>query len=578
MRRILRRTSRHWKKSFCASTSRSMSQPGSLDRRCAMFRSIWSKTLRDYRVAILAWGFALGLFAAVDFAESTPTTIATFGSLAPLFHVLGDPYQIQTPEGFITWRIMELFVPLAISFWPILAGARLVRGEEERGTMDVLLATPQSRMRLLLSKIGALVIALLLIAMLFALGIVAGDARLGAHVDGVRALLAGLNLSLLAFFFSMVALLISQFTTSRAVSAGWVSGLLLLSVLLDSTGRLLNGSWVQYLSPFYYYNLNRPLIPSFPDQPLAAVLLASLAVLCAGVSLVLFARRDIGRAAFSWQRTYVHDNHQAMRSLSQAERAVSTRGVGLHALATGGWSAFWWGLGVVFVCVYCLVIALSSQVFNKLVQETPLLRQLFFDTPTSSNAAVLGTFLFTFMPALVVIFALTLALKWAADLENGRLELILATPNSRSRILLERFGANVLVVLLAPILTWFAILIGAQLAHLAVDQGRIFAASFNMFPMALITIGLVYAMAGRLRYAAVLGLLSAYIALSFMQELLEGMIPMPSWVMSLSIFHLYGNPIFLGVNWNNFLAMTAVALLLLVISLLQFRSADIELG
>jgi len=217
-------------------------------------------------------------------------------------------------------------------------------------------------------------------------------------------------------------------------------------------------------------------------------------------------------------------------------------------------------------------------VFNKLVQETPLLRQLFFDTPTSSNAAVLGTFLFTFMPALVVIFALTLALKWAADLENGRLELILATPNSRSRILLERFGANVLVVLLAPILTWFAILIGAQLAHLAVDQGRIFAASFNMFPMALITIGLVYAMAGRLRYAAVLGLLSAYIALSFMQELLEGMIPMPSWVMSLSIFHLYGNPIFLGVNWNNFLAMTAVALLLLVISLLQFRSADIELG
>ena len=265
-----------------------------------MFRSIWSKSLRDYRVPILAWGLGLALFGAIDFAESTPTTLAVVGSLAPLFRFLGDPYQIQTPEGFITWRIMELFVPLAICFWPILAGARLVRGEEERGTMDVLLATPQSRMRLLLSKIGALVIALLLIALLFALGIVAGEARLGAHVDGVRALLAGLNLSLLAFFFGCLALLFSQFTTSRAVSAGWVSGLLLLSVLLDSTGRLLNGSWVQYLSPFYYYNLNRPLIPSFPDQPLAAVLLASLAVLFAGVSLLLFARRDIGGLAFSW--------------------------------------------------------------------------------------------------------------------------------------------------------------------------------------------------------------------------------------------------------------------------------------
>ena len=543
-----------------------------------MFRSIWSKSLRDYRVAILSWGIGLGLFVAIDFAESTPTTIAAFGSLAPLFRFLGDPYAIQTPEGFITYRIMEVFVPLAISFWPILAGARLVRGEEERGTIDVLLATPQSRMRLLLSKVGALLIALLLIAVLFALGTVAGEARLG-HVDVLRALLAGLNLSLLAFFFGMVALLISQFTTSRGAAAGWASGLLLLALLLDSTGRLVNGSWVQYLSPFYYYNLNRPLIPSFPDQPAGALLLLGLSLLCAGMSLVLFARRDIGRPAFSWQRKSANGNHQALRSLSQAERAVSTRGVGLHALATGGWSAFWWGLGVVFVCVYCLVIALSTQqVFYKLVQETPLLQQLFFDTPTNTNAALLGTFLFTFMPALVVAFALTLALKWAADLENGRLELILSTPNARPRILLERFGANVLVVLLAPILTWIAILIGAQLSHLAVDQGRIFAASFNMFPMALITIGLVYALAGRLRYAALVSLLSAYIVLSYMEELFEGAITMPVWLMNLSIFHLYGNPVFLGVNWTNFLGMTAVAIVLLVISLVQFRYADIELG
>src|SRR5438876_12146216 len=182
--------------------------------------------------------------------------------------------------------------------------------------MDVLLATPRSRTRLLLSKLSALLIALILIGLLFALGLLAGQARREGHADVVRALHTGLNLSLLAFFFGCLALLFSQFTTSRAMSAGWTGGLLLLSVLLDSTGRLLNGSWVQYLSPFYYYNLNRPLIPSFPDHQLAAVLLAILAVLSAEASSLLFASRDIGRAAFSWQRTYVHDNHQAMRSLS----------------------------------------------------------------------------------------------------------------------------------------------------------------------------------------------------------------------------------------------------------------------
>jgi len=544
-----------------------------------MFRNIWSKSLRDYWVAIMAWGFALGLFAAIDFAESTSTTIVTFGSLAPLFRFLGDPYQIQTPEGFITWRIMELFVPLAICFWPILAGARLVRGEEERGCMDVLLATPRSRTRLLLSKLSALLIALILIGLLVALGLIAGQARLEGHANVVRALLAGLNLSLLAFFFGCLALLFSQFTTSRAVAAGWVSGLLVLSVLLDSTGRLLHGSWVQYLSPFYYYNLNRPLIPSFPDQPLAAVLLASLAVLCAGASLLLFARRDIGGLAFSWLGKQEPGNHNALRSLSQAERALSTRNVSLQTLRRDAWSAFWWGLGVVFGCVYCLTIALSTQqAFYRLTQEAPLLQQLFFDTPINTNAAMLGTFLFTFMPALVVAFALTLALKWAADLENGRLEVLFSTPQSRGKVLLARFGANVLVVLLAPILTWLAVLIGAQLAHLAVNQGRIFAASFNMFPMALITLSLVYALAGRLRYAALVGLLSAYIVLSYIEELFEGTITMPAWLMDLSIFHVYGNPVFLGVNWTNFLGMIGVAIVLLVISLVQFRHADVKLG
>ena len=96
------------------------------------------------------------------------------------------------------------------------ARARMLRGEEERGTMDVLLATTPSRARLLLEKVGALAIALLVIAVLFALGVVAGEAALGGgHVDFVRALLAGLNLSLFAFFFGMVALLFSQLTASR---------------------------------------------------------------------------------------------------------------------------------------------------------------------------------------------------------------------------------------------------------------------------------------------------------------------------------------------------------------------------
>ncbi|TMC85270.1 MAG: hypothetical protein E6J10_08295 [Chloroflexi bacterium] len=527
------------KRSSCASMSRSSSLRRSPDRRCTMFRSILSKSLRDYRVPMLAWGFGLLVFMAAEVAMATPTVVTAYLSLVKILSFWGDPYAMNTPEGYITFRYLETAWPILLSIWPILAGARLVRGEEERGTMEVLLATSQSRTRLLLEKVNALVIALLVIAVLFAVGVVGGFAALGGgHVDFVRALLAGLNLVLLAFFFGMVALLLSQVTTGRRAAAGWTSGLLILFVFLYMTGRELNGSWVQYLSPVYYYNLNRPLIAGFPDQPLAALLLLGLAVLCLGGSVFLFARRDIGRSAIESQREVASSRQQALRSLSRAEREVSTRTVGLQTLFADGWSSFWWLLGIVAFCALWQFLTPGIQKFvNQVVQQTPWLAHYLYDTPTNTNTALLGTIVFAFAPALVVILALTLALKWSSDLEDSRLELVFSTPQSR------------------------------QLA-----------ASFSMLPPALITIGLVYALAGRLRYGAVLGIVTAYLVLSYLQESLEGNIQFPGWVTSLSIFHLYGNPAFLGMDWTNFLGMTGVAIALLVISLLQFRYVDIELG
>lgn len=543
-----------------------------------MFRTVWSKSLYGYRVAILSWGIGLGLLMLVGFAAATPGIILGFVSLAPLFRFLGDGFAIQTPAGYITFRYMGVIVPLMLSIWLILAGAQLVRGEEERGTLDVLLATPRPRSRLLLEKIAALGVASVCVAVLFALGAVAGEATL-QQADMGRALLAGLNVSLLAFFFGMLSLLISQFTTSRGAAAGSASAVLVITLLLDITGREVNGSWVQYLSPFYYYNLNHPLISSFHGSATGPLVLIGLSVVCIIGSLMLFVRRDIGRAVFSWQRRTGDVKLQAVRSLSRAEHAIATRTVSLQALSTQGWAAFWWLFGILLFGVYMVLLTPSIQKpFYEMVQNTPWLAQVFFDTPINTNSALLGTVLFTFMPTLVIVFAMSMALKWSADLENGRLEMVFSTPTSRSRVLLERFGATFAVVLLAPLLTWLTLMIGAQIDNLTVNQARMAAASFTMLPPALIIMGAIYALAGRVRYALLLLLLTVYIVLAFFEEGIEGMVQLPTWLMSLSIFHLYGNPVFLGMNWGNFWGMTVVAAALLLIGLVQFHYADIERG
>jgi ABC-2 type transport system permease protein len=544
-----------------------------------MFRSILSKSLRDYRVPIQGWGIGLGLLMVAGLAAATPALREAYASIAQSLRFLGDPFATQTPEGYATTRYLELFAPLILSVWAILAGARMLRGEEERGTMDVILATPQPRTRVILEKLLAVVIALLLIALLIALGTIAGESRTDTQVNAGRALLTALNVSLLAFFFATVALLISQFTSSRGAAAGMASGLMILSVLLDGTGRTVSGTWVQYLSPFYYYNLNRPLIPSFNDAPAAGLLLLGLSLLFAVISVILFFRRDSGRPAFAWQRNHTNDKQQVELSLRKAERDISVRSISLRALSAQGWASFWWLLGIVAWCSFLvLLIPSAQQPLKNALAQSPNLNKLYSGSEIATNAGFLSALVFGLGIALVVIFAMTLALTWASDLENGRLELLLGTPTSRQRMLLERFGAVLLMVLLAPVLAWLSIVTAAQIANLRIDQGHVIVASFSMLPPALIIVGLVYALAGRLRFGAVLGIVTAYIALAFLAEFLKALLNLPNWLLSLSIFHQYGSPAIDGMNWGAFLGMTSVAIVLLLIGLVQFRYADVERG
>src|SRR5260370_16641869 len=154
-----------------------------------MFRTIWSKSLRDYRVPILSWGIGLGLLMAIIFAGATPALRDAYASVAQSFRFFGDPYAVQTSEGFITTPLLEVTLPILFSFFPILAGARMVRGEEERGTMDVLLATPQPRTRVILETLVPLIIALLLLAVLMALGTIAGESAANTQMHFGIALL-----------------------------------------------------------------------------------------------------------------------------------------------------------------------------------------------------------------------------------------------------------------------------------------------------------------------------------------------------------------------------------------------------
>ena len=72
------------------------------------------------------------------------------------FFGLGDNVDYTSAIGYLNGELFSFMVPLLLLIAAIGAGARATAGEEERGTLELLLANPISRRRLVLDKLAAL--------------------------------------------------------------------------------------------------------------------------------------------------------------------------------------------------------------------------------------------------------------------------------------------------------------------------------------------------------------------------------------------------------------------------------------
>jgi ABC-2 type transport system permease protein len=547
-----------------------------------MLTSIYIKTLRGYWIPILGWGLGLalvlyGTLSAFATQFSSPQARNEFVALANAFRFLAEPIAVTTPGGFVTWRTLGT-LPVMLGIWSVLAGSRLIRGAEERGTLDIVLATPHSRTRVLAEGIAALFTAHLLIGLLIGLGALGGMAAANEPVSVGRALLAGLNIGLLDFCFALFALLVSQFTSRAGAAAGAAGGLLALSWSLDGASRVVaGGAWLGRLTPFRLYNLNKPLIVSYAAHPAAFLGLLALTVLCGVLSVPLFVNRDLGGVA--WVRRGTARRPDTAAALDSAAGEAGLRGVLPLALRTDLPSIGWWvfGMGGITLLVIGITRSTKDSISNAL-SSSPAFSEIFARAGLASDAGFLSGLLFFFLPLMVAVYALAIAVGWARSLDSGYFELVLATPVSRPRVFLDSWGATVVGLLIAPLILWVLSLLGIRIWGLNVAGGPLLAAFFGFLPLELLIAAFVYLLAGRLGAGATLGIGGGLLVVSFLLELVGPLLKWPATVLGLSIFHQYGAPIVEGARWGNWLAMVALAAALLALSFVRFTRSDLQRG
>lgn len=545
------------------------------------FKSIYLKTLRDFRVAILGWGLGMGLLMYTILSTfpslvETPQARASLVSLASSFSWLAAPVAVDTPGGFAIFKVG--FLILLITLWPILACSRMLRGEEERGSMDTLLSTPHSRGQVALEKLAAVWTALLAMGLLIGLITFAGGKHVSASFGLGDALLFGLNIALICAVFGSLALLISQFTRERGTATGLTGGLLLVFIVLDMVHRVIpNSEWLSRFSPIYYYNLNKTLVPGYSLNSGAMLLLLALTILLSGAGIWLFVRRDIGGTVATVggqllpEQTVQHARPLPVNDWSL--RTVYTRSLGLIAVA-----ACWWTLGIAGFAAWMIVVVRQTETqLATIYASSPFLKNLVTKVgggDSATNASLLSAF-FLILPLILMAFAVTQVNRWSSDEEDGRLELVLSTPQPRLRVLLGRFAALTTAIVLMGVLTLAAAALASAATGLKLDGGNLAAASLGMIPLGLLIATIGYLLSGWLRTAIDTGLLSFLLVIWFFITFVGPELSWPDATLHLSAFYYYGTPLLDGLSAGNILAVLIVCVVALALASLRFMRKDI---
>ena len=519
--------------------------------------AIARRTLADSRVRDLSFAalFALVTFSSASAYRSDYPTLHerlnfahTFGGNASVRLFYGEPFDLLTVGGFTAWRAGG-FLTIFAALSGMLAAVRALRGEEDRGSAELLIAAPLSRSRAFASALAGCATALCGIWAVLTLALLA--ARLPA---GESAYLASATLAPAAVFLGVGALA-SQIAPSRRVALELAGGALMAALVVRVAADTTSLHWLRWLSPLGWSEQMRPFTGA---RPAVLALPAAAALLAGGAAWRIWLRRDLGSGLLASRDSA----EPRLRGLSSATA---------FALRSERVSFAVWVLGSGF---FAFVIGVISKTVSSVGISSSLRRQLARVGVSSLTPAGYIGLCFLFFLLFVSAFACAQIAAARHEESEERLQALLALPLGRARWLGGRLGlalAGIVVLSLADATLAWA---GAAAAHAGVSFTSMLEAGVNCVPVAVLFLGLAalaFALLPRASGAIAYGLL----AVAFIWQLLSGVLQAPHWLRGLSPFDHVGlapeQPLQLGAAG----VMLALALLLAALALGAFRRRDL---
>ncbi|MFF1635427.1 ABC transporter permease [Leifsonia sp. NPDC058248] len=531
--------------------------------------------LRRDRWQLVIWLLSIALLALFS-AESIQTTYGNAAGRVELLKLaIANPAILMlrglpqgTGLGAVTFFEIFTFLALLAGLMSTFLAVRHSRAEEESGRAELVASTPAARILPTVATLIHGVLANAALAVLVGLGfIAAGLPAYGSFVAG--AAVGGAGIAFLA-----VGLLLAQLMMTPRGANGFASAVVVLAYVLrgigDATGTItgdgthMRSAWPSWLSPIGWgeqsgaYTTN-DWTPLLLDLGLAVVLMA--------VVFWLQSVRDSG-AGFVPERAGRAD-----------ARSTLSGPLGL------AWRLQWptilgWTVGGLFTGL--LAGALGSVVSSSVANDPALanIRKALGTIGSGGSGPLTQIFIsaiFSIVGVLAAACATQVIIRLRQEEAGGSAEIMMSTPLSRVRWLLEFLLdgviAVVLVLLAAGLASGLSAVSAGEGASIINDS---FAAAAAQLPVAFVYLGML-ALVFVVLPTWTIPVAWAALGLGAFIGIFGGLVGMPQWVKDLSPFS--HAPVVVGtVDWTGGFWMFGIAIVATAAAAVLVKRRDFAIG
>ncbi len=268
-----------------------------------MLSSVFTKSLRDLRRSLMWWSVGLAgvvammtaVYPSIRDDPALNDLIQNYPEALKAFIAFGGSVDYVSGAGYLGSELFSFMIPLLFVIAAVANGAGAIAGEEERGTLELLLSQPVTRRRVAGAKFLATVTEITLLVAVLWLALLIGVTASGMDVSGWNLLAASLTAGALALAFGAVAFLVGAATGRKGLAIGVSAAAAVAAYLVNALAVLVSAlEPLQKMSPFYHYAVGDPLRQGVAPSHL--LFLVAVAAVAAVVGIVAFDRRDLHSA------------------------------------------------------------------------------------------------------------------------------------------------------------------------------------------------------------------------------------------------------------------------------------------